>query len=79
MIEEKDAQKFADTYFNKLDVIDNNALIDKIIMCGHENWTEIITKTIIEIGVKTEFLFSDTVKLDKCLHITPYKHLNIFP
>jgi|TARA_B110000027_G_C16040274_1_gene265051 2-C-methyl-D-erythritol 4-phosphate cytidylyltransferase len=42
-----------------LEVIDNNPLIDKIIICAHENWREIITETISEIGLKKEFLFSD--------------------
>ena len=42
-----------------LEVINNNVLIDKIIICAHENWREIITKTFAEIGVKKEFLFSN--------------------
>ena len=42
-----------------LDVIDNNALVDSIIICAHENWREIITKTVNEIGVKKKVLFSN--------------------
>lgn len=42
-----------------LEVINNNALVDSIIVCAHENWREIITETVNEIGVKKEVLFSN--------------------